>query len=78
MWNKTRMRHPIPTLQLNKVIVSNKLLGLLQFWGSALFYMHEIPIPISYWNCQTLSAIILFDHNVRIRLLKTPQRACKE
>ena len=66
------------TLQPKKVVVSNKLLELLHFWGSALFYMHEIPIPISYWNCQTLSAIILLDHNVRIRLLKTPDRAGKE
>ena len=75
---KTRMRHPIRTLQPNKVISSSKLLGLLHFWGSALFYIHEIPIPVSYWNCQTLSAIILSDHNVRIRLLKTTQRAGKE
>ena len=68
-------RNAIRTLQPNKVISSSKLLGLLHFWGSALFYIHEIPIPVSYWNCQTLSAIILLDHNVRIRLLKTPQRA---
>ena len=72
------MRHPIRTLQPKKVIVYKKNIGIATLLGSALFYMHEILIPVSYWNCQTLSAIILLDHNVRIRLLKTPQRAGKE
>ena len=40
----------------NKIIVSNKLLGLLRLglrlgFGSGSFYMREITTLISYWNC---------------------------
>ena len=44
--------HPIRTLYPNKIIVSNKLLGMLGL-GSGLgfrsgsFYMHEMTIPIT-------------------------------
>lgn len=37
-----------------EIIVSNKLLGLLRSgfgFGTALFYMDEITIRISYRNC---------------------------
>ena len=45
--------HPIRTLYPNKIIVSNKLLGLLGL-GSGLgfgsFYMHEMTIPVTIGN----------------------------
>ena len=44
---------PDPKVVSNKIIVSNKLLGLLQLglgFGSGSFYMREITILISYWN----------------------------
>ena len=40
------MGHPIRTLYPSKIIVSNKLLGLLGF-GSGSFYMHEMTIPVT-------------------------------
>ena len=47
--------HP-SELVSNKIIVSNKLLGLLRLglgWGlgRGSFYMREITILISYWSC---------------------------
>ena len=44
--------HPIRTLYPNKIIVSNKLLGLLGLgsvleFGSGLIYMHEMTIPVT-------------------------------
>ena len=46
--------HPIRTLYPNKIIVSNKLLGLLGLgsglglgFGSGFIYMHEMTIPVT-------------------------------
>ena len=47
---------PDPNVVSSKIIVSNKLLGLLRLGlelglGSGSFYMREIIILITYWNC---------------------------
>ena len=43
---------PDPKVVSNKIIVSNKLLGLLSgLLGQGSFYVREIAILISYWNC---------------------------
>ena len=40
--------HPIRTLYPNKIIVSNKLLGLSRLGlGQGSFYMHEMTIPVT-------------------------------
>ena len=40
-------------------IISNKLLGLFDLGSSCIHENDEITIPISYWNCKTLSIILL-------------------
>ena len=51
-WKNSKLcEHPIRTLYPNKIIVSNKLLGLSRLggWGLAQgsFYMHEMTIPVT-------------------------------
>ena len=54
MIDQPSLRPLDPNVVSNKIIVSNKLLGWLELglgFGQSSFYMREITILISYWNC---------------------------
>ena len=63
--------HPIRTLYPNKIIVSNKVLGLSRL-GSGLGFGPGFILYAGndnsnkYWNYQTLYPVILLGYNVRI------------
>ena len=63
--------HSIRTLYPNKIIVSNKLLGLSRLglelgFGSGSFYMQEMTIPVSILELLNVVTNNLLGYNVRI------------